>query len=117
MEQDLDEIYPSLHITASFNYLYHGVDMEFRFTLNYPKGRGTFFMVPTRINNPGAYLMQTMRALGGSRQDLFLEVAPSVFTNRVYYMDFLMENLCVTENLLQNNLFGSLQSVEMSAVL
>ena len=58
-----------------------------------------------------------MRELVGSRQEIFLEVAPSVFINRGYYVSFLMKSFFVTENILQKNLLVILQSVEMTVVL
>ena len=70
-----------------------------------------------RINYPGAYLMPKMRELGGSRQDLCLEGAPSVFINFRYHVGFQIEHLCVTENLLQKNLFVIINLVEMTSVL
>ena len=75
------------------------------------------FIVWMRINNPGAYIMPTTRALGGSRQDLCCQGAPNLFINHGYYVDFLMERLCVTYNILQNNLFVILQTVKMRSVI
>ena len=61
--------------------------------------------------------MPKNRALGGSRQDLSWEGAPSLFINCRYCVDFLMERLYVTDNLLQKNLFVILQSVAITTVL
>ena len=69
------------------------------------------------FNHPGAYLMPKMIAVGESRKYMCWEGAPSVFINCGYYVYFLMECLCVTDNLLQNNLFIILKSVGMNAVL
>ena len=74
-------------------------------------------MVWTIINHPGTYLIPTTRALCGSIQDICWKGAPSVLINIEYYMDFLMEHFCVTENILQNNLFVIVQSVEITAVI
>ena len=70
-----------------------------------------------RINDLGACLVTTMRALRGSRQYIFGGGSPSVFINSGYNMDFLVDFFCVTDNILQNNLVVILQSVEITAVL
>ena len=117
LEWDLDEIHSSLRIKTSLNNLFRVVEKEFNFIENYSKGNGEIFMACMIINHPGDFLMPTMRALGRSRQDIWLEGSPSILINRRYNVDFIMEHLCFTENILQKNLFVILQSVEMTALL
>ena len=100
LERYLNQTHSSLRITTSLNDLFRAVKKDFNFSENYPKGHWWIFMSWMGMNNPVEYLRKKIRALGGSRQDLFWEVSPRVFRNCKYYVDFLMERLYVTENLL-----------------
>ena len=71
----------------------HAVDKEFSLCANYPKGNRDIFHECIDIYNPGALLLSVKR-LPGSCQDLSVEGAGAVYTNRpygIYYSDDLLK--------------------------
>ena len=91
------------------------VDKEFSLPVNYPKGHGTQFKHWLGTQHPGALLVPVLRATG-SRQDMAVEGAACVYWNQNYYVKFLNECLkSHCDNILQNNLFIILTSMEMIA--
>ena len=113
----MDKIHSTLRITTILNIFFCAVDKDFNFTATYLKGHEEIFMAWMIINNPGDYLMPIMISLVGSRKYLCWDGAPSVFINFGYYVDFLMQCLCVPNNLLQKKLFLILRSVGINAVI
>ena len=92
--------------------------MEKKFSLpaNYPKVHGNEFKHLLNLNRPGALLVPVART-SGSRQDLEVEGAAAVYWNLKYYVDFLDEILNVArDNILQENIFIVLTSVDMIAL-
>ena len=89
---------------------------EFSLTANYQKGHGKRFKVWMMKHYPKEFLMHGERAMG-NRQDLVTMGARPIYWNRVFNVEFLDEALRVkgAANILQENLFTVLSSVEMIA--
>jgi hypothetical protein len=99
-----------------FDSILRAINKEFSLPANYPKGHGDMFKHWLLKFHPGALLVPVTRTTG-SRQDLAMEGAAAVYWNRQYYVEFLDECLhgC-NDNILQENLFIVLTSVEMVAL-
>ncbi len=116
LADDLNDVDWRLRITTMFDGILRAIDKEFSLPANYPKGHGDMFKHWLRKFHPGALLVPVTRTTG-SRQDLATEGAAAVYWNRRYYVEFLDECLrgC-NDNILQENLFIVLTSVEMVAL-
>jgi hypothetical protein len=99
-----------------FDGILRAIDKAFSLPANYPKGQGDMFKHWLLNFHPGALLV-TVTHTTGSRQDRATEGAAEVYWNRRYYVEFLAECLhgC-NDNILQENLFIVLTSVEMVAL-
>jgi hypothetical protein len=83
---------------------------------NYPKGFEDIFKHWLLKYHPGALLVP-VQGTAGSRKDLATEGAGAIYWNRIYYIEFLDECLrSGSHNILQENLFIVLMSVEMVAL-
>ena len=117
----LNEIDPTLRVTASISALIRAMDKEFSLSANYPKGHGQLFLEWLKDKYPGILLLHVERA-AGSRQDLCTKGCMAIYMNWPYYVEFLDEMLRKprTKNqkpsILQRNLFVALTSSEMIAL-
>ena len=96
-------------------------DKEFSLCANYPKGHGGLFRQWMKVNHPGERLLHVERAASGGRQDVASMAVLAIFWNRHYCIDFLDEILTfgdagAMDNILANNLWILLSSVEMVGV-
>ena len=89
---------------------------EFSLTVNCPKRHGEKFLEWIIKNDPNAFLMHAERATG-SRQDLITISAGPIYWNIIFNVEFLDDVLRVkgAGNVLQENLFTILSSLEMVA--
>lgn len=138
LSDDLSNIEFRLRVTTMFDGILRAIDKEFSLPANYPKGHGDMFKHWLRMYHPEALLVPVERT-AGSRQDLACEGAAAVYWNRRlvsvskqsiiasillihfdnlrYYVEWLDECLrTVKDNILQENLFIVLTSVEMIAL-
>ena len=88
---------------------------------NYPIGHQGLFRQWMKVNHPGELLWHVGRAASGGRQDVASMAALAIFWNRNYCIDFLDKILTygdagAKDNILANNLWILLSSVEMVAV-
>ena len=112
---DLAEINFRYRVSTLMDTVLRAVDKEFSLPANYPKGHGAQFRYWLMVYHPSALLVPVLRASGG-QQDMAVEGAAAVYWNRRYYVEFLNECLkSHQENILQNNLFIILTSMEMIA--
>ena len=116
LAEDLLNIDWRLRVSTLFDSILRAIDKEFSLPANYPKGHGDMFKHWLHKFHPGALLVPVQRS-AGSRQDLATEGAAAVYWNRMYYVEFLDECLRGSnDNILQENLFIVLTSVEMVAL-
>ena len=117
LHDSLEDIASFLRVSPDLAHVIRAFHKEFSLTANYPKGHGEKFRDWMIEHYPMEYLMHAERA-GGSRQDLVTMGAGPIYWNRVYNVEFLDETLRVkgNENILQQNLFIILSSIEMIAV-
>ena len=116
LHDSLANIDPRLRVTPCINSVLRAVDKEFSLCANYPKGHGELFCDWMHNHYPGVLLFHVERA-SGSRQDLAVEGAGALYWNRRYWIEFLDERLRTPgDNILQENLFIILSSVEMTAL-
>ena len=114
--EDLSDIDWRLRVTTMFDAILRAIDKEFSLPANYPKGHGDMFKYWLMKFHPGALLVPVQRT-AGSRQDLAMEGAAAIYWNRMYYVEFLDECLrSGNDNILQENLFIVLTSLEMVAL-
>ena len=110
---DLAAISFRYRVSTLMDSVLRAVDKEFSLPANYPKGHGAQFRYWLGEYHPGALLVPVLRS-AGSRQDMAVEGAAAVYWNRRYYIEFLNECLkSHQDNILQNNLFIILTSMEM----
>ena len=114
LQKDLLQIDGGLRVSTNIVSLIRAVDKMFSLCANYPKGKGDLFRLWMKIYHPGALLLHLKNAQG-SRQDICVESAGSIYWNRPYWVEFLDETLRVpgVDNILEENLFVVLTSVEM----
>lgn len=113
---DFEAIESRYRVSTMFDAILRSIDKEFSLPANYPKGHGDQFKHWLRQNHPGALLVPVERT-SGSRQDMMSEGAGAVHWNRKYYVEFLDECLCShKDNILQENIFIVLSSMEMIAL-
>eukprot|EP00957_Ditylum_brightwellii_P193288 14717125-Ditylum_brightwellii.AAC.1 len=95
------------------------INKEFSLPANYPKGHSDEFKTWLLKHHPSALLVPVTHATG-SRQDLAVEGAESVYWNRKYYVQFLHRFLHALDDskksTLKENLFIVLTSIEMIAL-
>ena len=120
LRTSLDNVDPSLRVSASITAIIRAIDKEFSLSANYPKGHGELFLEWMRDKHPGELLMHVERAVG-SRQDLCTEGCMAIIMNYPYYVEFLDEQLRKKEknkkvSILQRNIFVALTSSEMIAL-
>ena len=117
LHEQLETIDRRLRVSTSMESVLRAMDKEFSLNANYAKGHGQLFNEWMQHTHPGELLLHVERA-SGSRQDLAVEGAGALYLNRTYYIEFLDERLrtCGAEgNILQENLFIILSSLEMIA--
>ena len=116
LADSLEVIDPQLRVSTGMEGILRACDKEFSLCANYPKGHGELFGTWIKENHPGALLLHVERT-AGSRQDLVVEGAGAIFWNRPFWVEFLDERLRLPAgNILQENLFIVLTSVEMVAL-
>ena len=117
LKDTIEDIDPSLRVSSSMSALIRAFDKEFSLCANYRKGHGMLFNEWMKEHHAGELLLHVERA-GGARHDLFVEGAPAIYWNRVYCIEFLDERLRLSGegNILQENLFIILSSLEMVAL-
>ena len=81
MADDLNLIDYRYRVSTKFDVVLRAIDKEFSLPANYPKGHGVMFKTWMDFNHPGALLLPVEHA-SGSRQDLAVEGAASVYWNR-----------------------------------
>ena len=113
----LDGIDSRLRISPNMKNILHSLDKCFSLPANYPKGNGTEFKYWAHRYHPGVPLYPVQRSTG-SRNDMVLEGAVAAYINAWLYKLFLDEALSIpkADNILQENLFIILSSVEMTAL-
>ena len=113
----LEDIDARLRVSPNMKNILHSLDKCFSLPANYPKGNGTEFKYWAKCYHPGAPLYPVQRSTG-SRNDMVLEGAVAAYINAWLYKEFLDEALSATDadNILQENLFIILSSVEMTAL-
>ena len=116
LEDNLDEISSFLRVSPDLAHVIHAFHKEFSLTANYPKGHGKLFREWVMKNYPQEYLMHAERSNGG-RQDTICMGAGPIYKNRPINVHFLDDRLRVkdNDNILQQNLFIILSSLEMIA--
>ena len=116
LEESLEEISSFLRVSPNLAQVIRAFHKEFSLTANYPKGHGERFKVWMMKRYPKEFLMHAERAMG-NRQDLVTMGAGPIYWNRAFNVEFLDEALRVkgAANILQENLFTVLSSVEMIA--
>jgi hypothetical protein len=116
LADDLGKIDHRLRVSTMFDAILRALDKAVSLLANYPKGFGDQFKHWLLKYHLGALLVPIQRA-AGLRQDLATEGAGAVYWNRIYYVEFLDECLrSGNDNILQENLFIVLTSVEMVAL-
>ncbi len=119
MHDSLDEIAPEFRVSPGFISFARAFDKMFSLCANYPKGWGEIFRTWMRSNHSGELLLSVERAVSGGRQDIASMAAMAIYWNRNYCIDFLDEMVTHCgkgENILANNLWSLLASVEMVSV-
>ena len=113
----LDDIDAHLRITPNMKNILRALDKCFSLPANYPKGNGVEFKHYAKRFHPDVPLYPVERTTG-SRNDMVLEGAVAAYINGWLYKLFLDEALSTPDaaNILQENLFIILSSVEMIAL-
>ena len=117
LHDSLENISSFLRVSPDLAHVIRAYHKEFSLTANYPKGHGEKFRDWFLKEYPNEYLLHCERATG-NRQDLICMGADAIYKNRPYNVEFLDDRLRMmkNENILQQNLFIVLSSVEMIAV-
>ena len=113
----LDGIDARLRIQPNMKNILRALDKCFSLPANYPKGNGTEFKYWAKRYHPDTPLVPVTRTTG-ARHDMVLEGAAAAYINAWLYKRFLYEALSTpdADNILQENLFIILSSVEMTAL-
>ena len=113
----LDDIESRLRVAPNMQSILRSLDKCFSLPANYPKGNGVEFKHFAHKFHPGVPLYPVQRSTG-ARNDMVLEGAVAAYINGWLYKEFLDEGLTVPDasNILQENLFIILSSVEMTAL-
>ena len=117
LSDSLDNIAYFLQVSPDLTHVIRAYHKEFSLTANYPKGHGKLFREWIIENYPLEFLLHVERATG-SRQDIICMGADAVYMNRPLNIEFLDERLRMrgNDNIIQQNLFVILSSLEMIAV-
>ena len=117
LSDSLDDISSFLRISPDLAHIIRAYHKEFSLTANYPKGHGELFRDWITKNYPMEFLLHAERA-SGNRQDVICMGADAVYINRPLNVEFLDQRLRIKDNanILQENLFIVLSSLEMIAV-
>ena len=117
LNDSLDNISSFLRISPDLAQIIRAYHKEFSLTANYPKGHGELFRDWIIKNHPMEFLLHAERA-NGNHQDVICMGADAVYINRRFNVEFLDERLRIKDNanILQENLFVVLSSLEMIAV-
>ena len=117
LSDSLDEISSFLRISPDLAHIIRAYHKEFSLTSNYPKGHGELFRDWIIKHHPMEFLLHAERA-AGNRMDVICMGADAVYINRPLNVEFLDERLRIKDNsnILQENLFIVLLSLEMIAV-
>ena len=95
----------------------HVLDKCFSLPANYPKRNGAEFKHWAKRFHPGGPLYLVQRTTG-ARHDMVLEGSVAAYINAWLYKEFLNEGLSTlnASNILQENLFIILASVQMTSL-
>ena len=117
LSDSLDEISSFLRISPDLAHIIRAYHKEFSLTSNYPKGHGELFRDWIIKHHPMKFLLHAERAAGNC-MDVICMGADAVYINRPFNVEFLDERLRIKDNsnILQENLFIVLSSLEMIAV-
>jgi hypothetical protein len=119
LHDSLDEIALKLCVSPGFIGFARAFDKMFSLCANYPKGMGKAFRQWMKDYHSGELLFHVERAVSGGRQDIASMAAMAIYWNRNYCVDFLNEMITYCgkeENILAQNLWALLTSVEMTSV-
>lgn len=117
LASSLDDINARLCITPNMKNILRLLDKCFSLPANNPKGNGVEFKHYAKRFHPGVPLYPVQRTTG-SKNDMVLEGAVAAYINGWLYKLFLDEALSTPDaaNILQENFFIILSSVEMIAL-
>ena len=117
LHDSLDDISSFLRVSPDLSQIIRAYHKEFSLTSNYPKGHGELFRDWIIKNHPGEFLLHAERS-NGNRMDVICMGADAVYINRPLNVEFLDHRLSIKDNsnILQENLFIVLSSLEMIAV-
>jgi hypothetical protein len=87
VSDSLEQIPAELRVTCIFLAIARAWDKCFSLCANYPKGQGEHFAAWLRVNKPGTALCHVVGAQG-SRHNLCLEAAPTIYMNRYVCFDY-----------------------------
>ena len=107
-----------LRVHFNLSDLCRAAHKEFSLTALYQKGKGELFKEFMESEHPGAFLFPIPN-VNGTRQDIVVDAAHSLYTNRPFYVHFLTEVLSYKtgDNKLELSLCISFTSEEMVAVM
>ena len=117
LSDSLEDICSFLRVSPDLATIIYAYHKEFSLTSNYPKGHGELFRDWIIENYPMEFLLHAERS-NGNRMDVICMGADAVYNNRPKNVEFLDKRLRITDNanILQENLFIVLSSLEMIAV-
>jgi len=117
LKDSLDNISSFLRILPDLAHIIRAYHKEFSLTSNYPKGHGELFREWILNNYPMEFLLHAERA-NVNCMDVICMGANAVYNNRPLNDEFLDKRLCIkaNANILQENMFAVLTSLEMIAV-
>ena len=116
LQESLEEISSFLRVSPYLTHVTRAFHKEFSLTANYPRGYGEKFLEWMIKNYSKEFLMHAERATG-SLQDLITMGAVPIYWKIIFNVEFLDDVLWVkgAGNVLQENLFTILSSLEMVA--
>ena len=119
LEEDLEEIHYSLHVTTHIGKLLCAIEKYFGGNVNYYKGKGSMFMYYMRRYHHTAYLYPVSQACGRSSQDIGVEGLVAVLTKILRDLEFLIWRMsCGGDGILEKKyIYIILRSVEMVTLL
>ena len=117
LHDSLSEIDPKLRVNAPMVNFARAIDKEFSAGANYPKGDWELYHGWMRTYHSGAVLFP-VESMHGSRQYVMFSAAIGIWCNQEYFLEFLDFVLKIPgkqNNILRQNLFCLLSSVEIMA--
>ena len=113
----LDEIDSRLRVDPNMKNVLRALDKCFSLPANYPKGNGAEFKHWAKRFHPGVPLYPVQRTTG-AQHAMVLEGSVAAYINTWLYKEFLDEGLSTLDasNILQENLFIILASVQMTSL-